>query len=97
MTFSGKKIYYVGINLVAYNNNFPYFMSIFGSNDTLLGTASYGLEAFRNLYFWGVVSTEAISRITFNNDNIALNEIMFGCKFPWPSYLPAIIGNRVRW
>ena len=92
IAFSGKNVHYVGMD--HYSNG---LISVYGANDTLLGTAinnwSCGSAV---LDFWGVSSAEPISRITFDGgglDPAYLNEIWFGGKFPWPSFLPAINGR----
>ena len=80
--FPGKNVHFTGMIL------YMGLMSIYGPNDTLLGTAVH-FPSGSTLDFWGVESTEPISRITIYGSPF-LSDVIFGGKFPWPMYLPAL-------
>ncbi len=88
IAFSGKNVHYVGLNLHAIG-----MVSVYGANDTFLGTA-FNNSGASTLNFWGVRSSVPISRITIGGSVAMVNEILFGPKFPWPAFMPNIIGNR---
>ena len=80
-----QKVHFAGMNLF-YST---VIISLYGLDDVLLGTAVNSRPS-PALGFWGVKTDEPISRITFSGPQPYLDEIMFGGKFPWSMFLPAI-------
>ncbi len=84
VSFSGGGVDFVGMKLSG-----PSIISVYGSEGTLLGSAVNNILV-SPLDFWGVASKKPIGRITISS--AYLDDIMFGAKFPWPMFLPAIHG-----
>lgn len=84
VSFSGRRVDFVGMKLGVT----PY-ISVYGTDDALLGSA-VNIPPASSLDFWGVVSQKPIGRITIYG--AYLDDIMFGARFPWPMFLPAING-----
>ena len=89
ISFSGQRVHYAGMNLYLIT-----LVSIYGPDDTLLGT-TISYPAAPIFTFKGVRSFEPISRITITGVSgpSVLDYIMFGGKFPWAMYQPAINGG----
>lgn len=84
IAFSGNRVHYVGISQYG-----RAVISLYDASDILLGTTHNWMISTTDQGFRGIESSEPISRITIEPDSW-LNEITFGPKFPWSSYLPAI-------
>ncbi len=87
ITFPGKSVHFAGMKMY-YGQ-----ISIYGPNDTLLGTA-FHIPTTPNLGFWGVESNKQISRITIWSGSQFLSEVIFGGKFAWPMYMPALLHHK---
>lgn len=85
LAFSGKNVHFTGLSMYSIN-----IFSIYGPNDTLLGTSIRYPAVPPLLGFWGVESTKPISRITIWGGPALVNEVMFGGKFPWSMYRAAM-------
>ncbi|HBI16484.1 MAG TPA: hypothetical protein DDY20_13430 [Desulfobulbaceae bacterium] len=87
VSFSGRRVNFVGMKLGVIAVIFVY-----GTDGTLLGSAVNNFPPVSPLDFWGVASRKPIGRITIYG--AILDDIMFGARFPWPMFLPAINSTK---